>query len=79
MAMWVHPDQRGTGAADALVSTVKDWAVETGATQVRLKVVESNEGARRCYERAGFRATGRKGALEKNGEVEIEMAWGRMA
>jgi len=75
MAMWVHPDQRRTGAADALVSTVKDWAVEVGAKQVRLKVVESNEQARRCYERAGFRATGRKGVLEKNGEVEIEMAW----
>ena len=78
MAMWVHPDQRGTGAADALVSSVKAWAAEAGATQIRLKVVEGNGRARRCYERAGFRATGRQGALEKNGDVEIEMAWGRL-
>jgi GNAT superfamily N-acetyltransferase len=76
MAMWVHPDHRGTGAADALVSTVKAWAAEVGATQVRLKVVERNERARRCYERAGFRPTGWQGVLEKNGDVEIEMAWG---
>jgi len=76
MAMWVHPDHRGTGAADALVSSVKAWAAEVGATQVRLNVVESNERARRCYERAGFRATGRQGVVEKTGDVEMEMAWG---
>jgi ribosomal protein S18 acetylase RimI-like enzyme len=77
MAMWVHPDHRGTGAADALVSAAKAWAAEVGATQVRLNVVESNGRARRCYERAGFRATGRQGVVEKSGDVEIEMAWGR--
>ncbi len=75
MAMWVHPNHRGTGTADALVSSVKVWAAEVGATQVRLNVVESNGRARRCYERAGFRATGRQGVVEKNGDVEIEMAW----
>jgi|ERR1700730_2206751 RimJ/RimL family protein N-acetyltransferase len=73
MAMWVHPDVRGTGAADALVSPVKDWAAQVGATQVRLSVVESNHRARRCYERAGFRATGRRGVVERTGDVEIEM------
>lgn len=73
MAMWVHPDLRGTGAADALVSSVKAWADEMGAMQVRLKVVEGNRRARRCYERAGFRATGRQGVVERSGDVEIEM------
>jgi GNAT superfamily N-acetyltransferase len=76
MAMWVRPDHRGTGAADALVSSVKAWATEVGATEVRLNVIESNGRARRCYERAGFRATGRQGVLEENGDVEIEMARG---
>jgi ribosomal protein S18 acetylase RimI-like enzyme len=75
MAMWVHPDFRGTGAADALVSSIKGWAAQVGATQVRLHVVESNGRARRCYERAGFRVTGRQGMVEKTGDVEIEMAW----
>ena len=75
MAMWVHPNIRGTGAADALISAVKAWAVHKGATEVRLKVVAGNDRARRCYERAGFRPTGRQSVLEKNGDVEIEMAW----
>ena len=75
MAMWVHPEIRGTGASDALISSVKGWAAQVGASQVRLKVVEGNERARRCYERAGFRATGRQSVLEKNGDIEIEMAW----
>jgi ribosomal protein S18 acetylase RimI-like enzyme len=75
--MWVHPDVRGTGAADVLVSSVKAWAAEVGATHVRLNVVESNGRAKRCYERAGFRATGRQGVVEKTGDVEIEMACDR--
>jgi GNAT superfamily N-acetyltransferase len=73
MAMWVHPDLRGTGAADALVLSVKSWAAEVGATQVRLNVVENNSRAKRCYERAGFRATGRQGVVAKTGDIEIEM------
>jgi GNAT superfamily N-acetyltransferase len=75
MAMWVHPDVRGTGAADALLSSVKRWAAEVGATQVRLNVVEDNARAKKCYERAGFCSTGRRGVIEKNGDIEIEMSW----
>jgi|SRR5579863_2643392 ribosomal protein S18 acetylase RimI-like enzyme len=75
MAMWVQPAVRGSGAANLLVTAVKDWAAEVGASQVRLNVVESNVRARRCYERAGFRATGRRGIVAKSGDTEIEMAW----
>ena len=75
-AMWLHPEMRGTGAAHALVESVKAWAKEAGAAQVRLDVVEDNLRARKCYERAGFRATGRTGVVEKSGDVEIEMVWG---
>jgi RimJ/RimL family protein N-acetyltransferase len=74
MAMWVHPRLRGSGAADALVSSVKAWAAQVGATRVHLKVVESNYRARRCYERAGFQVTGRQSVLERTGDIEIEMA-----
>ena len=73
MAMWVHPGLRGTGAASALVSAVKHWASEVSATHVVLNVVENNVRAIRCYERSGFRVTGRRGVVEKNGDIEIEM------
>jgi len=72
-AMWVRPEARGKGAADALVSSVKSWAAEMGASSVRLIVNEDNTSARRCYERCGFRPTGRRSVLERTGDIEIEM------
>jgi GNAT superfamily N-acetyltransferase len=76
MSMWVHPSMRGTGAAAALVASIQEWSRAAGATLVRLDVVENNLRARRCYERAGFRASGKQGVVEKSGDVEIEMVWG---
>jgi GNAT superfamily N-acetyltransferase len=73
MAMWVHSEIRGSGAADLLVTAVKEWAAEVGAAEVRLNVVETNSRARRCYVRGGFRVTGRRGVVAKSGEAEIEM------
>jgi predicted kinase/GNAT superfamily N-acetyltransferase len=73
MAMWVHPEARGTGAAALLIAAVRKWAGSVGATQVRLKVVEENLRARRCYERYGLRATGRFFVREKDGATELEM------
>lgn len=75
MAMWIHPKLRGTGVVDALVAFVKAWAAEVGATEVCLNVLENNERARRCYARAGFRATGQQGMVEKTGDMAIEMVW----
>ncbi|MGA8037474.1 MAG: GNAT family N-acetyltransferase [Candidatus Acidiferrales bacterium] len=75
MSMWVHPGLRGMGAAARLVASVQGWAEELGATQLRLDVVENNVRAQRCYERAGFRVTGKQGVVEKSGDVEIEMVW----
>jgi ribosomal protein S18 acetylase RimI-like enzyme len=54
ISMWVAPEMRGTGAADALVEAVSDWARLAGAVAVRLSVRRSNERAIRFYQRAGF-------------------------
>jgi ribosomal protein S18 acetylase RimI-like enzyme len=73
MAMWVHPDIRGSGAGDALVGEVVGWARAEGARAVRLQVIDSNHRARRFYERNGFRLTGQTRIRERDGRVEAQM------
>ena len=73
MAMWVHPTLRGTGAADALVASVLAWAAEQSAREVRLYIRKGNDPARRCYERHGFRVTGRENVPGADGFTEVEM------
>jgi len=76
MAMWVDPALRGSGAADALVAALVSWAREERAGRVRLRVVEANDRARRCYERNGFRDSGKRSIRERDGALEIEMEQG---
>jgi RimJ/RimL family protein N-acetyltransferase len=73
MAMWVHPSLRGGPAADALVKSVLAWAAGEGAREVRLRIARGNHRAQRCYERNGFRLTGREMTGDREGLIEIEM------
>jgi ribosomal protein S18 acetylase RimI-like enzyme len=73
MAMWVHPSARQTGAADALITAVVNWAAEKGAREVRLHVIKDNNRAARCYAKNAFRVTGRRAVRERDGAIEIEM------
>jgi GNAT superfamily N-acetyltransferase len=54
MAMWVHPQIRGSGGADELVAAVIAWTRSDGAKLVRLKVIQGNDRARHFYERMAF-------------------------
>jgi hypothetical protein len=73
MAMWVHPDARGSGASDALVDALLGWARTAGATTARLDVISTNRHAHRLYERHGFRLTGRAKRRERDGAEQLEM------
>jgi ribosomal protein S18 acetylase RimI-like enzyme len=73
MAMWVHPQFRRTGAADALVSALLAWALERGARRMQLMVIDSNERAQRLYARHGFRLTGHQVSRERDGAIELQM------
>ena len=75
MAMWVRGSWRATGAAAALVDAVKVWAGEECASEVRLKVIDTNLRACQFYERVGFQLTGRQNPRERDGMTELEMAF----
>ncbi len=74
MAMWVHPEFRGSGAADMLVEAVLAWAEGVGARLIRLEVIQGNDRAFRLYQRHHFEPTGRTAERERDGAVELEMA-----
>jgi len=73
MAMWVHPQIRGSGGADELVAAVVAWAESDGAKLVRLKVIQGNDRARHFYERMGFSPTGQEEVRERDGQIEVHM------
>jgi len=73
MAMWVHPEIRGSGGADALVTALVNWAQANGAMRVCLDVIKSNVRATRFYERHRFRPSGAETTRENDDRVEVRM------
>lgn len=58
VAMWVSPQVRTLGVADALVEVIAESARGEGAAALVLWVTEVNGRARSFYQRMGFRGTG---------------------
>ena len=54
-SMWVAPEARASGVGRGLVQAVSDWGAGFGARRVVLWVTQANDGARRFYDRIGFR------------------------
>jgi ribosomal protein S18 acetylase RimI-like enzyme len=52
----VLPEARGAGVGTALMDAVEEWARERGIEHLSVSVRTANEGARRLYERRGFRS-----------------------
>ena len=50
----VDENQKSKGVGRALLATVEQWARESGASQVRLEVMEFNRDAQQFYDRLGF-------------------------
>lgn len=76
----VHPGYLGQGVGQALMSRLLDWAqARVGLLKIELRVRETNERARRLYERFGFVV---EGVLHKrirlpDGQLigDVTMAW----
>jgi RimJ/RimL family protein N-acetyltransferase len=58
MAIRVHPYWCDKGTGTHLLLCVMHWLKVCGFRQVRLDVMESNQRARRCYQKVGFVKTG---------------------
>ena len=58
VSMWVSPQARGRGVADAVMAAVAGWARDRGAAALVLWVTDANPRARAFYRRMGFRSTG---------------------
>ncbi len=56
--VYVRPDWRGAGIADALIGACVGWANMQGLRLVTLSVVTTNAAAIRCYVRCGFSVYG---------------------
>ncbi len=53
----VAASARGRGIGTALLQAIEDRARQEDCQSIRLDVIHGNDGARRLYERQGFRAT----------------------
>ncbi|WP_069816667.1 GNAT family N-acetyltransferase [Streptomyces sp. TP-A0874] len=76
VSVYVRPEQRGTGLAEALLRRAVDWTwANTGAERIRLCVHEANVRARALYGRVGFTPTGETMVFPPApNEVEHELA-----
>jgi GNAT superfamily N-acetyltransferase len=57
--LFVSPEGRGSGAADALIETCAERAREHGATSLEWQTARDNERARKVYDRVGGRMSDR--------------------
>jgi ribosomal protein S18 acetylase RimI-like enzyme len=58
ISMWVAPEARGRGVAQALIRELAGWTLTRGATRILLFVQEANAPAQALYQRMGFTPTG---------------------
>ena len=57
--LFVSPDGRGSGAADALIKECAERAREHGATSLEWQTARDNDRARKVYDRVGGRMSDR--------------------
>ncbi|MFE7466001.1 GNAT family N-acetyltransferase [Streptomyces sp. NPDC057499] len=76
-ALYVAPEQIGTGAGRALMAEVLARAAAEELRELELWVLRGNVRARRFYERAGFGADGTEESFEADGAQVPEVRYVR--
>ena len=75
LAIYVHPDQWGTGVGRALIEAGEQKLEALGHRDVVLWVLEDNPRARAFYERAGWTADGTRRPIEVFGREVPEVRY----
>jgi ribosomal protein S18 acetylase RimI-like enzyme len=65
-ALAAHPEHRGRGLGTALLAEADRLAARAGTPGLSLIVSDTNTGARRLYERSGYRETARRRMVKEN-------------
>lgn len=76
-AIYVLPEQTGTGVGRALMAEVLARAAAAGHPGLALWVLKDNAPARRFYEQAGFRADGAEVPFDVDGVAVAEVRYVR--
>ena len=61
-----YPEQRGQGHGAALLARAKEIAAAGGRQGLSIIVADANTGARRLYERSGYRETARRTMVKED-------------
>ena len=76
IAMWVKPEQRGSGAAALLVNAIKASAIANGHGRIVLDVAPENTRAAAFYRRQGFVFLPEWEPLASHPQIQVQkMAW----
>ncbi|AIV08133.1 acetyltransferase [Vibrio harveyi] len=55
----VDENQKSKGVGSLLMNQVEQWAIESGAVQIRLEVMEFNQAAQQFYDKLNFTTSSR--------------------
>ena len=69
-----YPEQRGRGLGTALLTLAERIAAAQGKSRLSIIVSDANTGARRLYERCGYRKAGQR-AMRKEGWINPGTHW----
>ena len=61
-----YPEHRGKGCGAALLAVADRLAAEAGQRGLSIIVADTNTGARRLYERAGYREAGKRPMVKED-------------
>ena len=67
-----YPEYRGQGLGAGLLGIAEELATESGAKGLSLIVADSNEGARRLYERSGYATRAKRPMVKEDWQTEGE-------